>query len=99
MIRWSMEPNVAHCDSAAQRHTEGLDRAIKILIMDGVFIMPETSDWARHFIDNKGAPVDSPLGLDRNAGRSSPRTCGRGHSHRGANGRKGETRRAGDIVT
>ena len=32
-------------------------------------------------------------------GRSSPRPGGRGHSHRGSNRRKSETRRAGDIVT
>src|SRR6266446_8021340 len=99
MIWWSVEPNIAQRDSASQRHTEGLDRAIKILIMDGVFIMPETSDWARHFIDYESAAIDSRLGLDRSTGRSSPCTGGRGHSYRGANGGESETRRAGDIVT
>src|SRR5438046_361599 len=99
MIRWSVKSHITQRDSAAQRHTEELDRAIKVLIMDGVFIMPDASHWARHFIDYESAAIDSRLGLDSSTGRSRPRTGRRGHSDRNANGRKGETRRAGDIVT
>ena len=99
MIRRSMEPDVAHRDSDSQRHTEGLDRAIKILVMDGVFIMPNPSGGIRHFVDNERTTIDPRLRLDRSTGRSSPGIGGRSHSHRGANGRKGETRRPSDIVT
>ena len=94
-----MKPNVAHGDSASQRHTEGLDRAIEILIMDGVFIVPEAGDWPRHFVGNERTAIDSWLGLDRVSCRSSPGIGGSGHSHCGPNARKGETRRPGDIET
>ena len=65
MIRRSVKPKIAHRDSGSQRHTEGLDRAIKILIVDGVFIMPNAGGWVRHLVDNEGTAIDSRLGLDR----------------------------------
>jgi len=99
MIRWSVKPNVAHGNSASQRHTERLDGAIEILIMDGVLIMPDTSGGVRHFVGDERTAIDSRHGLDCISGRSRPDTGRRGHSRRGSNSRKGETRRAGDIVT
>ena len=94
-----MKPEIAHRDSRSQRHTEGLNPAIQILVVDRVFIMPNPSDWARHLVGNERTAIDSRNGLDRIDGRSSPGIDGRGHSHRGSNGRKAETRRAGDIET
>ena len=99
MIWWSVEPNVAHRDSASQGHTEGLDRAIQILVMDGVFIMPYASDRARYLIDYERAAIDSRFRLDRTTGRSRPGPRSRSHSDRRSNRRKSETRRATDIVT
>ena len=46
-------------------HTEGLDPAIKILVIDRVFIMVESGDRARHLVGKKGTAIDSRLGLDR----------------------------------
>ena len=46
MIKRRVKPKVAHRDPASQRHTEGLDRAIKILVIERVFIMPNAGDWA-----------------------------------------------------
>ena len=79
-------------------HTEGLNRAIEVLIMDGVFIMPNAGGRVRHFVGDERTAIDSRRGLDRTDGRAGPGTGRRNHSHRGADRRKGETRRAGDIV-
>ena len=93
-----VEPKIAQGDSASQRHAEGLDRTIKILVMDGIFIMPNSGGGIRHLIDHVCAAIDARLGLDRRTGRANPRTgCG-AHADSDANGGKGETRRAGDIV-
>ena len=46
MIQRSMKPDIADRDSASQRQTEGLDPAIEILVIDRVFIMPNTRNWA-----------------------------------------------------
>ena len=80
-------------------HHEGLDPAIKILVIDGVFIMVEPGDRARHLVGNKGTAIDSRRGLDRLDGRSRPGIDGRGHSHGGSNRRKAETGGAADIKT
>ena len=60
-----MKPEITHRDSASQRHTEGLNRAIKILVIDGVLIMPNAGDWARHLVGNERTAIDSRRGLDR----------------------------------
>src|ERR1700681_4032024 len=98
MIRRRMKSKVVQRNPASQRHTEGLDRAIKILVIECIFIMPNAGDWARHLVGNERTAIDSRLGLDRSDGCSSPGIDGRGHSHGGSNGRKGETRRAVDAV-
>jgi hypothetical protein len=92
-----MKPEIAHGDSASQGHTERLNPAIKILVIDRVLIMPNPSDRARHFVGNERTAIGSRNGLDRIDGRSSPGIDGRSHSHGGSNGRKGETRRAADA--
>lgn len=97
MIRRSMKPNIADGDSASQRHTEGLDRAIKILIIDRVLIMPYASDRAGHFVANKPLAIDSRCGLKPANCRSRPGVDGWGRSHGVAHGLEGETRRAGDC--
>ena len=83
-----MESDVAQRDADPQRHTEGLDRAIEVLIVDGVFIMPNAGGLVRHLVNNKRAAIDPRLGLDRAAGRAGPGTGGWRHSHRGSYGRK-----------
>ena len=38
-----MEPYVSHSNSRSKRHTEGLNGTIKVLVIDGVLIMPHSS--------------------------------------------------------
>ena len=46
--------------SASHRNTERLDRAIQVLIVDDVVIMPDPGDWAAHL---EGNDARSRLGL------------------------------------
>ena len=71
-----MKPQVAHRDSASQRQTERLNPTIKILVIDGVLIMPNPRDRAGHLVGNKRTAIDSGSGLDRIDGRSRPGTDG-----------------------
>src|SRR5262245_52117150 len=77
---WNEEP----------RHTEGLNPAIKILVIDRVFVMVESGDGARYLVGKKGTTIDSRLGFDGPDGCSRPSIHGGGHSHCGPNRRKGE---------
>jgi len=99
MIYRGMKPEIAHRDSGSQGHAEGLDPAIKILVIDRVLIMPDPSGWVRHFVGNEGTAIGSRNRLDWIDGRSRPGTDGRDRSRRGSDRRKGETRRASDIET
>ncbi len=65
MIQRRVKPDIAHRDPASQRNTERLNRAIQILIMDGVFIMPDAGGWVRHLVGNERTTIDSRRGLDR----------------------------------
>ena len=91
-----MKPEIAHRDSGPQWDTEGLDRAIKIPVIDRVLIMPNARDRARHFEGNERTAIDSRLRLDRIDGRSRPNIDGRDHSDRGSRVRKGKACHAAD---
>ena len=97
MIGRSVKPEVAHYDSTSQRHSEELDRAIQVHIIDGIFVVPDARVGPRHFIGNEGAAIDSRLRFDRIDGRSSPGIDGRVHSHGGCRGGKSEARAASNI--
>jgi hypothetical protein len=45
-----MEPYVAHSNSKSTRHTEGLNGTIKVLVIDGVLIMPKVLGYVCHFV-------------------------------------------------
>ena len=81
-IKWGVESNIADGDSASQRQTERLNPAVKILVIDRVFIMPDPGDGACHFVGNKATTIDSRLGFDRRNRRARPGIDGRGRSDR-----------------
>ena len=95
MVERRVKPRIAHRDSAS-RNSEGLDRAIEVLVIDRVFIMPEADRWIRHFIGNKGTAIDSRRRFDRVDGRSGPGVDGRGPLHDGSRHYKREIRGAVD---
>src|SRR5436190_6193186 len=97
MIQWSMKFEIARRNSRCQRHTEGLNRTIKILVIERIFIMPNPSRGICHFVANESNAIGSRLRFDSIDSGTSPGVDGSTHSHRGPNRRKGETRRAADT--
>src|SRR2546428_3753410 len=99
-----MKPYIS--DAASRRDSEGLNRAIQILVIDRVLIVPNSSGWVCHFIANECNAIVSRIGLDLIDGCSAPGKDGRLRSCRGSNRRKREIRRAaadteltiGDVV-
>src|ERR1700730_4087918 len=84
MIRRRMKPQIAHRDSGSQRHTEGLDPTIKILVIDRVLVMPNSSTWIRHFVADKPDAIISRVRLNLVHCRAGPSFNGRLLSHGGA---------------
>src|SRR5882762_1277381 len=52
-IKRCMKPQVAHRDSASQRHAERLNPTIQILIIDRVLIMPNVLGYVGDFVAHK----------------------------------------------
>ena len=44
MVGRSMKSDVTNVDSGPERHAEGLNRAIEVLVVNGVLIMPHAAD-------------------------------------------------------
>src|SRR5213080_132920 len=73
---------VADIDVKEIRQSKGLNAAIEIFIIDGVFIVPYAVIWPRHLIADKENPVASRdrLVLSYCRARSRPSHDGRLHS-------------------
>ena len=97
MIQRSVKTKIAHRGSAKQRDAEGLDSAIQVLVIDGVFIMPDPSDRPGHLGGNERAAIHSLGGLDGIDGRAGPRVDRRSHAHSGTDRREGEARCSSDA--
>ncbi len=79
-----------------QRHAERLNGAIQVLVIERVFVVPNPSVGARHFVAHEPDPVVSRVGLhlvDRCAS-SCPSHNSRLHSHCATHRCKGEIRSA-----
>src|SRR5438309_1056603 len=85
-----MDPEIAHRDSAPQRHTEGLNRTIQILVIDRVLVMPNSSIWIRHFVADKPDAIISRVRLNLVHCRAGPSFNGRLLSHGGGCASKSE---------
>ena len=85
-----MKSDVTHGYSGCQGHSERLDGAIEVLVIDRVLVMPEASDWTGYFVANEGNAIDSWSWLDRVDRRPGPGVDRRLHSHRGPHGREAE---------
>src|SRR6266513_6238400 len=79
-----MNPEIAHRDPAPQRHTEGLNRTIQILVIDRVLVMPNSSTWIRNFVADKPDAVISRIRLNLIHCRAGPSFNSRLLSHGGS---------------
>ena len=97
MIQWSMKSDIARTHSRSHRHTEGLNRTIKILVIERILIMPNSGRGIRYLVGNDRTAIMSRVRLDRIDRRSRPSCDGSSRSHRGPNRRKVETGRTADT--
>ena len=65
MVRRGMKSDVTYVDSGPERHAEGLNRAIEVLVVNGVLVMPHAGGWVRYFVNDERATIDTGLRLDR----------------------------------
>ena len=98
MIQGRVKPQVTHSNSTSQRHTERLNRAIEVLIINSVLIMVHSRDWARYLVSDKSAPIDSWRRFNWTDGSTSPRVDGNRHSHGGTYRCKSEACRAAYAI-
>lgn len=68
MVRWGMKSNVTNVNSLPERHAERLNRAIEVLVVNGVLVMPYAGRWIRYLINDERTTIDTGLRLDRYAG-------------------------------
>src|SRR4029453_12488347 len=92
MLRWGMKPDVAYINSRSQRHAEGLNGAIEILVIQSVFIVPNSRRRVGHFVTHKPNSVIPGIRFDLicRCARTRPSDEGRPHAHCGGNGGKRE---------
>ena len=64
MVRREVKSDVTNVNSLPQGHAEGLNRAIEILVMNGVLVMPHACRWIRYFVNDERATIDTGLWLD-----------------------------------
>ena len=68
MVGRGMKSDVTYVGSGPERHAEGLNRAIEVLVVNGVLVMPHAGRWIRYFVNNEGTTIDTGLRLDGYAG-------------------------------
>jgi hypothetical protein len=59
-----MERYVSHSNSRSKRHTEGLNGTIKVLVIDGVLIMPHSSRGVGHLVGKQAKAIVARVGFD-----------------------------------
>ena len=94
-----MKIDVADGNSGSQRHAERLNRAIKILVIERVFIVPDSRRRVGHFEPHEPNSIVTRIWFDlaHRRGRRCPGLDGGFHSHCAPDSCKREMRGAGDI--
>ena len=100
MLRRRVKPDVADVNSSSQRHTERLNRPIKVLVIHGIFIMPDPRRGVGYFACRIAPDLAQP-GLDlravRRRGGSQRVRPGQTGGRRHPQARRGARRHPGDI--
>jgi len=85
-----MKTDVADVHSGREGHAKRLDSAIKILVVQGILIVPDPSSGIRHFVPHKPNTIVTRVGLNLAYYRCWPGHDGRLHPRRRTNTRKCE---------
>src|SRR6266404_2448576 len=88
MLNRRVKSDVRNVYSRSNRHAERLNGAIEILIVQGVFIVPDASSGVRDFVAHEPDSVGSRRGLDLVYRRTGPSHDRRLLSHGGSCARK-----------
>jgi hypothetical protein len=62
-----MKSDVTNVAALPERHAEELNRTIKVLVVNGVLVMPHPGRWVRYLINDERTTIDTRLRLDRRA--------------------------------
>lgn len=81
MVRREVKSDVTNVNSFPQGHAEGLNRAIEILVVNGVLVMPHAGRWIRYFVNDERTTIDTGLWLDRRTSGVGPGVRRRLHSN------------------
>jgi hypothetical protein len=94
-----MECDITDVGSRSQRHAKGLDRAIQVLVIQGIVIVPDAGRWIGHFVTHKPDAIVSRVRLDLIycCARTYPGRDGRLHSYGRGERRKCKVGSAADA--
>ena len=59
-----MKTDVTDVHSGSQRHTKGLNRAVEVLVIQGILIVPDSGSGIRYFVTHKPNTIVTRVGLD-----------------------------------
>jgi hypothetical protein len=82
-LRWRMKSDVSDVGASAQRHTEGLDRPIEVLVIQRILVVVDAGTWIGDFVTHKPQAIVSRIRLDLIycCARTCPGRDGRLHSY------------------
>ena len=88
MLNRRMKFDVRDVCSGSKRDAKRLDGAIKVLVIERVFVMINAGRRVRHLVTHEPNPVVARIGFELIHRRASPRHDSRLRSHGGGCGRK-----------
>ena len=98
LLRRRVKADITDVCSSAQRHTERLNPTIEVLVVQGIFIVPDSGSWTAYFVAHEPDAIVARIRLDLIHCRACtcPSRDGRLQPRSGANRRKCEVGSAGD---
>ena len=81
-----METDASYVYPWSKRYSEGLDAAIKVLVIERILIVPYASGWAGHFVTHKPNTIIAVLRFDLIYARVCPGFNGWLLTHSAAHG-------------
>src|ERR1044071_3461140 len=92
MLWWRMKSDVTEVYPCSQRHAKRLNRAIQVLVIERVLIVPNAGIGAGHLVADKPNAIVARIGLELSyrCARTRPGKDSRPRSHRAANRGKRE---------
>ena len=97
LLRRRVKTDVGNINTGPQGHTEGLDSAVEILVIQSVLIVPDPGSWVSHLVSEEPDAIIPRIGLDLVHCHACPSHEGRSPSNCGVNRGKCEASCAGDA--